>query len=102
MKISATPPTLLKENGLSADTLKERKLRQACADFEAIILAKSLSLGRESVPEGGIIGGGFADEMYRSMYENELAKKMSQGNGMGFGEMLYRQIKTQHPIAHKK
>lgn len=101
MKISVNQPTMLKENGLAADTLKEKKLRQACADFEAIILAKSLSLGRESVPEGGIVGGGFAEEMYRSMYDNELAKKMSQGKGMGFGEMLYHQIKNQHPITHK-
>lgn len=98
MKISAPQPTLLKENGLSADTLKERKLRKACADFEAIILEKSLRFGRESAPTGGIFGGGFADDMYRSMYEHELAQKMAQGKGMGFGEMLYRQIKEQHPI----
>ncbi|MEW6594407.1 MAG: rod-binding protein [Thermodesulfobacteriota bacterium] len=98
MKITTTPPLLLKKNTTPADTLKEKKLRQACADFEAIILEKNLRLGRESVPGGGILGGGFAEEMYRSMYDHELAKKMSQGKGMGFGETLYRQIRNQHPI----
>lgn len=98
MKISALPPTPLKENGISTDTLKEKKLRQACTDFEALILEKSLRLGRESAPEGGLIGGSFAEGMYRSMYDHELAQKMSQGKGVGFGEMLYRQISSQHPI----
>ena len=98
MKITTPPAVPLKEKGLAADTLKERKLRQACSDFEAIILERSLRIARESVPEGGLLGGGFAEEMYRSMYDNELARKMAQGKGMGFGELLYRQIKDQHPI----
>lgn len=99
MNLPATPPTTtFKENGTAADTLKQKKLRKACADFEAIILEKSLSLARESVPKGGLFGGDFADGMYSSMFDHELARKMTQGNGMGFGELLYRQISSQHPI----
>jgi len=101
MKISANQPMPLKGNTTPADILKENKLRQACRDFEAIILEQNLRLGREGAPQGGLLGGGFADDMYRSMHDHELSLKMSQGKGMGFGEMLYRQIKNQHPITHK-
>lgn len=98
MKIHAIPPAPLKKTDLAADTLKEKTLRQACADFEAIILEKMLRFGRESAPESGLLGDSFAEDMYRSMHDHELARKMAQGNGMGFGELLYRQIRTQHPI----
>ena len=78
------------------DTQKEDRLRQACADFEAIILEKFLSMARQSAPKEGLLGGGFAEEMYRSLHDQELAQQMAAGRGMGFGEQLYRQIGEQH------
>ena len=100
MKINATGPAPFKENIPAAD-MKDRKLREACAGFEAIILEKILQFSRDSATENTLIGGGYAEEMYRSMYESALTQKMSDGKGMGFGELLYRQIKNQHPTSHK-
>lgn len=96
---SANQPATLKPTGQSADMNKNGKLRKACAEFEAIILQKFLTMARESVPKSGLIDGGFAEDMYRSMHDKELAGQMSQGSGMGFGEMLYRQITAQYPGA---
>ncbi|HIJ78604.1 MAG: rod-binding protein [Desulfobulbaceae bacterium] len=76
----------------SADTPKERKLREACAGFEAIMINQMLSLARRSAPEGGLIEGGYGEEMFKSMQDDQLAQKMAAGNAMGFGEMLYRQL----------
>lgn len=84
-----------KKNLISADTSKERRLRQACADFEAIMLQQMMRMARESTPKGGLLGGGYAEDMFRSLQEQEMSKKMSQGRGMGFGELLYRQISQQ-------
>lgn len=95
MDISKLPAAALKESASPADTLKEKKLRQACADFEAIILEKMLSSARESIPKSGLIDGGFGEEMYQSMYDFELSKKMAHGKGMGLGELLYKQISQQ-------
>lgn len=81
-----------------ADTQKEGRLRQACADFEAIILEKFLKMARDSAPKDGLLDGGFAEDMYRSLHDQELAQKLATGRGMGFGEMLYQQIGQQHPV----
>ena len=98
MDIKATPPTnTLKETNTSADIIKEKKLRQACADFEAIMLKQLMSMARESFPEGGLFDGGHAEDMYRSIQDEELAKQLAQGKGMGLGELLFRQISRQHP-----
>ena len=98
MDIKASPPTIgLKETNTSADIIKEKKLRKACADFEAIMLNQLLSTARQSMPEGGLFGGGHAEEMYRSMQDEELSKHLTQGKGMGLGELLFQQISKQHP-----
>ena len=76
----------------SADTPKERKLREACAGFEAIMTKQMLSLARRSAPKDGLLDGGYGEEIFRSMQDDQLSQKMAAGNGMGFGEMLYRQL----------
>lgn len=98
MDIKATPPAIgLKETTASADMIKEKKLRQACADFEAIMLNQLLNMARESLPEGGLFDGGHAENIYRSMQDEELSKQLASGKGMGLGELLFQQISEQHP-----
>lgn len=84
----------LKEHGNSADTNKEKKLREACAGFEAFMLKEMLSLARRSVPKSGLWEGGHADKIYESMHDDFLTQRLAGGEGMGFGEMLYRQLST--------
>ncbi len=98
MRIGNQPATL-KPTGQSADMNKNGKLRKACAEFESIILEKFLTMARESVPKSGLLDGGFAEDMFRSMHDQEMSRQMSREAGMGFGEMLYRQISAQYPGA---
>lgn len=88
----------LKPSTNATDTPKERKLREACAGFEAMMLRQMLALARQSEPEGGrLIDGGYGEEMFRSMHDDQLAQRMASGKGIGLGETLYRQLsKTQH------
>lgn len=82
----------LKTNGNFADKSKEAKLRKACAGFEAMMLKQILTSARGSVPKSGLIDGGYGEEMFKSIHDDQLAQKMASGKGMGFGEMLYQQI----------
>jgi peptidoglycan hydrolase FlgJ len=92
MNIISEATSGLKSSAPSADTGKERRLREACAGFEAIMLQQILALARRSVPEGGLLDGGYGEEMFRSMHDDQLARKMAGSGGLGFGEMLYRQL----------
>lgn len=96
MNVSPVINDGFKTPALSADMERDGRLRKACADFEAIILEKFLSMARESAPEDGLLSGGHAEKMYRSLHDQELAQQMAAGRGMGFGDLLYRQINQQH------
>ena len=92
MNLTASTSIDLKQTGHSADKAKERKLRNACADFEAIILKQMLSTMRKSIPKTGLFHGGYAEDLYQSMHDEMLAEKLAHGKGMGLGEALYRQL----------
>jgi flagellar protein FlgJ len=75
-----------------ADTLKESKLREACAGFEALMLKQILTLGRQSVEKSGLLDGGYGEEMFQSIHDDQLSQKMAGSAGLGFGDLLYRQL----------
>lgn len=103
MNIPQNIPTGIKETAIKADTFKEQKLRKACADFEAIILQKMLTLMRESVPKSGLLETGFAQDMFQSLHDQELAQQLTKGKGMGLGDKLYRDLtrNSRPSINHK-
>ncbi|MFU8818533.1 MAG: rod-binding protein [Desulfurivibrio sp.] len=96
MNVTAISSPEFKQTVPTTDTERDGRLRQACADFEAIILEKFLRMARESAPKDGLLSGGHAEQMYRSLHDQELAQQMAAGQGMGFGDVLYRQISQQH------
>jgi len=72
--------------------LDREKLKKACSDFEALIMARMLKQMRQSIPQNGLPGNGPGKEVYQSLMDQEVAKKMSQRGGVGLGERLYRQV----------
>jgi flagellar protein FlgJ len=92
MKIEQTQLAQLKKNGVSVDALKDVKLKKACNDFEAIFVKQMLTSMRESIPKGGLFESGFENEMFQSMQDDELAKSIANGKGMGIADALYNQI----------
>ena len=96
MDITTEATAGLKGMANSTDTLKKGKLREACAGFEALMLKQILSLARQSVPKGGLIDGGYGEEMFQSIHDDQIAQKMAGSKGLGFGEMLYRQLSQAH------
>jgi flagellar protein FlgJ len=94
MKIT-TPVLDLKEITPKADTDKEAKLKKACNDFEAIFLKQMLTTMRKSVPKSGLFNDGFANDMYQSMADDQLARDLAHDSSMGIGDILYRQISGQ-------
>lgn len=82
----------LKKIGKAADTAKETELKKACQSFEAIILQQMLTTMRKSVPKDGLMDSGYAQDMYQSMSDENLAKEMAKGRGIGLADALFRQL----------
>ncbi|NDY42266.1 flagellar biosynthesis protein FlgJ [Dissulfurirhabdus thermomarina] len=67
-------------------------LRAACRDFEAVFLRQLLKAMRKTVPKSGLLDGGFREELYRGLLDEEFARRMAEGGGIGLGRELFRQL----------
>ena len=72
--------------------IDREKLKKACSDFEALFLARMLKIMRQSVPSSGLWGNGPGKEIYDSLMDQELGKKMAQRDGLGLGKKIYHQV----------
>lgn len=71
----------------------DSKLRNACADFEGVLLQYMFETMKRTVGEGGVFGGSVRQEMYESMFIQEVSATLARDRGVGLGDALYRQLK---------
>lgn len=85
---------LAKDSASQAMSPEERqKLRQACADFEALLNQQMLGAMREaSFEPEGLFEKSYGEKMFQSMADQELATIMARNGGTGFGDMLFEQL----------
>lgn len=88
---------VLKNSAGVADRMKEDALKKACRDFEALLLEQMITTMRKSVPEGGLMDGGFGEEMLQPMQDEQMAKDLAAHGGFGLADAMYRQI-TSHTV----
>ena len=75
--------------------LDEEKLRKACQEFEAIFMTKLMKTMRQSGPRSGLFEKGGQQEIYQSLFDEEIGKSLAKRGGIGLGQMLYRNMTPQ-------
>jgi len=73
----------------------EEQLREACKQFESILVKKMLDSMRKTVDKSGLLDGGRAEEIFEDMLYDKYARKMTDTADFGLSEMLFEQLKTQ-------
>ena len=68
------------------------KLQAACQDMESLFLTYLLKEMRATVNKSGFISGGKAEEIFTSLLDVELSKKMSSAGGIGLAPLLLEQL----------
>ena len=91
-KIGKAPEADSLGNDPGSRKIDREKLKKACSDFEALFLARMLKVMRQSVPSSGLWGNGPGKEIYDSLMDQELSKKMAQRGGIGLGKKIYNQV----------
>jgi murein DD-endopeptidase MepM/ murein hydrolase activator NlpD len=78
---------------------KEKELKKACQDFEAIFTYQLLKSMRNTIEKCDLFHGGQGEEIYESLLDQELSKKMAGSGENSLAESLYRQLSK---ILHEK
>ena len=70
----------------------DSRLRAACAEMESLFLSHLLKEMRATVEKSGFSSGGQAEEIFTSLLDVELSKKMSAAGGIGLSAILLEQL----------
>ena len=74
------------------DERQDKKLKEACKDFEALFLSSLLKAMRKTVPKTNLFGSGSGEETFQEMMDVEVSKSAAKTSSMGIADMLYRQL----------
>jgi flagellar protein FlgJ len=73
------------------------RLHAACAEMESLFLSYLLKEMRATVEKSGFISGGQAEEIFTSLLDVEISKKMSAAGGIGLAAILLEQLGGKAP-----
>lgn len=69
---------------------EERRLRESAREIEAVFVQQLLKTMRQASPGGVLTGTG--QRVYQDMMDQELARAMAKGGGLGLADMLVRDV----------
>ncbi len=67
-------------------------LKEACRDFEAFFIYQLLKDLRRTIPKGDFLPQAPGKEVYQSLFDQEVAREISQSGGLGLADVLYQQL----------
>ena len=73
------------------------RLRAACAEMESLFLSHLLKEMRATIEKSDFINGGQAEEIFTSLLDVEISKKMSAAGGIGLSAILLEQLRSKVP-----
>jgi peptidoglycan hydrolase FlgJ len=71
---------------------EQGKLEKACNDFESLFVKYMMQQMRETIPQNGLFGHSQAEKIYTGMLDDEVAKSVSHGRGLGLAKAMYEQM----------
>ncbi len=77
---------------------KDRELKKACKDFESVFTYQLLKSMRSTIEKCDLFHGGQGEEIYESLFDQELSKRMAGIGTNSLSEFLYRQLSDQVPL----
>ena len=81
---------------------KQGELEKACNDFESLFVKYMMQQMRETIPQNGLFGESQAQKIYTGMLDDEVAKSVSHGRGLGLARVMYEQMAAIHGSDGKK
>ncbi len=66
--------------------------KKAAEQFEGILIQEMLKSMWSTVPKNGALTGSYEEGMYRDMFNEALAKSISEGEGIGIKDVILKDI----------
>lgn len=95
INISQGQNEINKLSGINFKNKTDRELMEAASQFEAVFVNQLFKAMEATVERDGLLSGGKGEEMFRSMFYEEIARDISSNpaTSFGFAKQIYEQMK---------
>ena len=76
---------------INSNDPRQEKLKKAAEGFESMFINLMLSQMRKTIPKSDLIDGGNAQEIFETMFYDEIAKRVSQRGELGIADKLMKE-----------
>jgi flagellar protein FlgJ len=83
------------ERSKSGKKLSDKEMEQVGKQFESLLLHQLLSAMRKTVPENELFGNTPADEMYKDMFDQQIAEQVADSGQTGISQSITEEIRRQ-------
>jgi len=88
------------KNFLNID--REKQLKKACEDFEALFYEMVMKSARKTISNDGIIKRNFGEEVFTEMLDAKFSEEIAKSSKGGLKDILFDQLKKTLPSNYKK
>ncbi|HOB91509.1 MAG: rod-binding protein [Bacillota bacterium] len=71
---------------------EQKRLMQACEEFESIFVHMLLRSMRKSVPKTGFLHGGSGEDIFQDMLDEQIALEASRSGQFGLAKTMFYQL----------
>jgi Rod binding domain-containing protein len=89
-RIGMNQPVVAPKTSKDGMSVEDQKLLKACKDFESILALQMVQAMQGSTK---MFRDGFGGPYFQSMFQEQMAKQMTEGNGLGIAHVLFNQLK---------
>jgi Rod binding domain-containing protein len=72
--------------------IDEQKLKKASEDFESLLISQLMQSMRRTVLKSKFLDDAPGKEVYQSLFDREISKKMAQKGALGVGKIIYQSV----------
>jgi murein DD-endopeptidase MepM/ murein hydrolase activator NlpD len=73
-------------------------LQKACEEFESFFIYFLMKTMRSAIPDSSFLGKGPGGEIYTALFDQELAKNLSQRGGIGISQVMMQELSGTNQI----
>lgn len=81
----------IKDAGASLDA-KKMRLRKATREFESFFILHMLKAMRKTIPQTDLMGNSLGRDIYTSLFDEELSKKIVGNSSRSLADVLYKSL----------
>ena len=90
--IALSPNLLTPATTTTASNLARSKVKDVAQKFESQFLAQMIGHMFEGIETDGPFGGGFGEQMFRSVMTDTMAQQMTKAGGVGLSATVQREM----------